>query len=247
MALRRIAPDRALLVGAALLFADRAALTAAWAASMAHMPGMQMPGGWTMSMTWMRMPGQGWAGAAASFLGMWSVMMVAMMLPAIAPALRGHATNTLRVVVAYFGIWILCGLLIYPLGVALAALTMRVPALARLVPALACVALALAGLLQLGAWKARQLECCRSARGRPVTTPGAAWRHGLALGLRCCACCAPLTAALLVLGVMDLRAMAAATLAISLERLAPRGLVAARISGAMLIGTALLLLAGGPG
>jgi hypothetical protein len=35
---------------------------------------MPMPGGWTMSMAWMRMPrqtsGQTWPGVAASFLGM---------------------------------------------------------------------------------------------------------------------------------------------------------------------------------
>jgi hypothetical protein len=36
--------------------------------------GMPMPGGWTMSMAWMRMPGQTWLGAATSFLGMWVVM-----------------------------------------------------------------------------------------------------------------------------------------------------------------------------
>ena len=44
-----------------------------------------MPGGWTMAMAmaWTRMPGQTWPGAAASFLGMWVVMMVAMMLPSV--------------------------------------------------------------------------------------------------------------------------------------------------------------------
>ena len=46
-----------------------------------------MPGGWTMSMTWMRMPGQTWLDAAAVFVGMWVVMMVAMMLPSLAPLL----------------------------------------------------------------------------------------------------------------------------------------------------------------
>ena len=40
-----------------------------------------------MSMTWMRTPGQTWPGAAASFLGMWVVMMVAMMLPSLVPML----------------------------------------------------------------------------------------------------------------------------------------------------------------
>src|ERR1044072_820209 len=64
----------------ALLFAASATLTTTWAASMSTMGEMTMPGGWTMSTTWMRMPGQTWPGLAASFLGMWVVMMVAMML-----------------------------------------------------------------------------------------------------------------------------------------------------------------------
>jgi predicted metal-binding membrane protein len=40
-----------------------------------------------MSMAWMRMSGQTWPVAAASFFGMWSVMMVAMMLPSLVPML----------------------------------------------------------------------------------------------------------------------------------------------------------------
>src|SRR6186713_3228193 len=75
---------------AALLFVGSAAVAIAWCGSMADMPGMPMPGGWTMSMAWMRMPGQTWAGAAASFLGMWLVMMAAMMLPSLVPMLRRY-------------------------------------------------------------------------------------------------------------------------------------------------------------
>jgi predicted metal-binding membrane protein len=247
MAMRHIAPDRTVLVIVALLFAASATVTIRWCASMAGMPGMEMAGGWTMSMTWMRMPGQGWWAAAAVFIGMWSVMMITMMLPAILPALRDQGANslTLRVAAAYFGVWMLCGLLIYPLGLALAEITMHVAAFSRIVPALAGVALGLAGILQLSAWKARQLECCRAPQR--AATPGAAWHRGLALGLRCCACCAPLTAALLVVGVMDPGAMAAATLAISLERLAPRGPAMARISGALLLAAGLAVLLPGPG
>ena len=62
-------------------------MTIVWCASMSAMGGMAMPGGWTMSMMWMRMPGQSWLAVAASFLGMWMVMMVAMMLPSLAPML----------------------------------------------------------------------------------------------------------------------------------------------------------------
>ena len=66
-----------------LLFAASAAGTIVWCTSMSEQGKMPMPGGWTMSMAWMRMPGQTWLGAAASFLGMWIVMMVAMMLPSL--------------------------------------------------------------------------------------------------------------------------------------------------------------------
>jgi Predicted metal-binding integral membrane protein (DUF2182) len=71
----------------ALLFAASAAVTIVWCASMAVMGNMPMPGGWTMSMAWMRMPGQTTPAAGASFLGMWVVMMAAMMLPSLVPML----------------------------------------------------------------------------------------------------------------------------------------------------------------
>ena len=81
------ASQQAFLGVSALLFAASAAVTIVWCASMSAMGEMPMPGGWTMSMAWMRMPGQTWPGAAASFLGMWVVMMVAMMLPSLVPML----------------------------------------------------------------------------------------------------------------------------------------------------------------
>src|SRR5690349_14140006 len=91
---RRIASERsserAFLGACALLFAASAAVTIVWCGSMSAMDGMPMPGNWTMSMAWMRMPGQTWPGAAATFLGMWTVMMVAMMLPSLVPMLRRY-------------------------------------------------------------------------------------------------------------------------------------------------------------
>ncbi len=73
-----------------LLFATSATVTIVWGSSMAAMGGMPMPGGWTMSMAWMRMPGQSFAYMAMSFLGMWVVMMMAMMLPSLVPMLRRY-------------------------------------------------------------------------------------------------------------------------------------------------------------
>src|SRR6202042_1128208 len=84
---RWVASEGSFLGASALLFAASTALTIVWCTAMSGMNGMRMPGGWTMSMVWMRMPGQTWPGATASFLGMWVVMMIAMMLPSLAPML----------------------------------------------------------------------------------------------------------------------------------------------------------------
>jgi predicted metal-binding membrane protein len=72
---------------------------------------------------------------------------------------------------------------------------------------------------------------------------GTAWRHGLRLGLRCSYSSAGLTAILLVIGFMDLRAMAVVTAAITIERFAPAGERVAKAIGTVVVGTGLLLIA----
>jgi predicted metal-binding membrane protein len=241
----------------ALLFAASTTLTIVWCASMSAM-GMPMPGGWTMSMVWMRMPGQTWLGAATSFLGMWIVMMVAMMLPSLVPMLlryrqavagTGEARLgwlTALVGVGYFLVWTVFGMAAFPLGVALAEIEMQQPALARAVPIAVGVVVLTAGALQFSAWKRRHLACCREAPGHGRTLPanaGTGWRHGLRLGLHCSQCCAGLIAILLVIGVMDLRAMVVVAAAITAERLAPAGERVARLTGAVFVGVGVVLIA----
>jgi predicted metal-binding membrane protein len=242
--------QRAFLCVSALLFAASAAVTIVGCASMSTMGGMRMPGGWTMSMAWMRMPGHTWSGSAASFLGMWTVMMVAMMLPSQVPVLWRYrqavgrtgetrlGRRTALVGLGYFFVWTAIGIAVFPLGVALAMVEMQQPGLARAVPIAAGVVVLIAGSLQFTAWKARQLACCREP-SRPVT----AWKHGLRLGFQCSLCCAGPMMILLVLGVMDLRAMAVVTAAITAERLAPAGERVARIIGAVFVGAGLCLIA----
>jgi predicted metal-binding membrane protein len=247
---------RGFIVIVALLFFGSATLTLAWCASMSAMPGMEMPGGWTMSMTWMRMPGQGWLDAAASFLGMWTVMMIAMMLPALAPLLwryrlsvasAGARRDGLTAVVGagYFGVWILSGVLAWPLGVALAEAEMRWPMLASIVPVAGGLLTMFSGGLQLSGWKARALHCCRPAAPPRASSSsiGAAWRLGIHLGLQCFRCCLPMTAVLFIAGVMDLRVMALVTAAIVIERLAPGGRRAARLIGFAMIAAGSIYLA----
>jgi predicted metal-binding membrane protein len=108
------------------------------------------------------------------------------------------------------------------------------------------VVVLIAGALQFTAWKARHLAAAGRHRGRGRTfpaEPGTARRHGLRLGLHCSYCCAGLTAILLVIGVMDLRAMAVVTAAITVERLAPAGERIARAIGAVAVGAGLFLIA----
>jgi len=184
----------------------------------------------------MPMPGHTWLGAAASFLAMWVVMMVAMMLPSLVPTLwryrqAGLGPMTALVGIGYFAVWTVFGMVAYLLGVALP----------RPAPIAVGVVVLMAGVLQFTAWKARHLACCRDAR----TGGRTAWQHGLSLGLHCSQCCLGLMAILLVLGVMDRRAMAIVAAAITVERLVPAPAVerVARATGAVALGAGLLLIA----
>jgi predicted metal-binding membrane protein len=146
---------------------------------------------------------------------------------------------TMLVGAGYFFVWTLLGLVAFPVGVMIASIEMQVPAIARAVPVAIGAIVVLAGVLQFTAWKAHHLACCRRSlvcTGSLRADAATAWRHGVRLGMHCTHCCAGLTVILLVVGVMDLRAMAAVTAAISLERLAPAGQRVARGVGLLLLG-----------
>jgi predicted metal-binding membrane protein len=250
--------ERAFLGVSALLFAASTAATIVWCASMSAMGEMPMPGGWTISMAWLRMCGQTWLGAAISFLGMWTVMMVAMMLPSLVPMLRRYrqavgGTDRTRlgrltalVGLGYFCVWTVLGMSIFPLGDAVATAAMQQPELARAAPVAVGVVVLIAGALQFTAWKAHHLARCREAPECRRTLPadaGTALRHGLRLGLHCgCSCAGPM-AILLAVGVMDLRAMTAVGAAVALERLAPSGEHIAWTTGTAAASAGLLLIA----
>lgn len=256
-AARGVQGERGFLGVCALLFAAGVAATIASCASMSAMEGMAMPGGWTLSMAWMRMPGQAWPEIAASLLGMWLAMMVAMMLPSLVPMLQRYRQAvgvagpsrlgwlTALAGAGYFFVWMAVGAAVLPLGCLLAQAELRMPAWARAVPVLAGAAVLLAGALQLSAWKVRRLACCRAmpAPGRELpAVAGVAWRQGMRLGIYCSACCSPLMAILLAAGLMDLRAMAAVTCAITAERLMPAGETVAQAIGAVAVAAGALLI-----
>lgn len=188
------------------------------------------------------MAGGAWL-AAASFIGMWTLMMAGMMLPSLVPMLRHYhdavrrsggsrhlAPLTLVVSAGYFAVWTAAGVIAFAVT-SLQRETM-IPALAPLAVGIVAV---LAGAVQFTPWKAHHLACCRDTPA--VVAPGiaAAWRHGLRLGGHCtCASAGPM-AVLLAAGLMDPQAMAIVTAAITVERLAPARLPIAKVVGAALL------------
>jgi predicted metal-binding membrane protein len=243
MSTARADSEWAFLGSSALLFAIGAAVTVLGCTS------ESMPGMW--------MPGHSGPRTVAAFLGMWVAMMVAMMLPSLLPMLwryrravgrvgeTGLGRLTALVGLGYFAVWSAFGMAAFALGVVLAEAETRVPEVARAVPFAVALLFLIAGAVQFSAWKARQLACCRGIPGRERILPagaGTAWRHGLRCGLHCSYCCAGLTAVLFGVGVMNLRAMAVVTVAITVERLAPVGERLARAIGFVVIGAGLLLL-----
>src|SRR2546428_8150190 len=134
----------------------------------------------------------------------------------------------------------------YALGVALSRLEMQQLALARAVPISIGVVILIAGLFQFTSFKARHLACClqkpECGRTMPADT-ATAWRHGLRLGLDCSYCCAGLMAILLVMGVMNLGAMAVVAALINVERLAPVTMRVVQAIGVLVIASGSFLIA----
>lgn len=230
-----------------LVFAVSVAVTIYFFRSMAG--GMEMPGGWTMSMMWMRMPGQSWAGAVAMFLLMWLTMMVAMMLPSVLPMLwkfRRSLTENgsvgapmMLVASGYFFVWLVYGVAVYAVGVPLALAAMRLEWLSRIVPVLSGAALVLAGLFQFTKWKIAGLGRCRNslcgADGENCRMLNVGWRYGLQQGASCCICCVAPMVALLVLGSMNLLVMTLIAVVIAMEKLMPNPKLFVRIFGVVAV------------
>jgi len=207
--------------------------------------GMAMPGGWTLAMVWMAMPGETWAGSAGRFVAMWLVMMVAMMLPPLLPMLTRLRGDQLPALAGagYFSVWALFGAVVYVGGSAIARAELTWPAVARVEPIATGAALLAAGAVQLSAWKARQLAVCRACGAAASPAAATTLMHGVRFGVNCSLCCLGLMAALLAGGMMNIAVVAAVAVAVALERLGPRPALLARAIGAVVTVLGLVVLA----
>jgi predicted metal-binding membrane protein len=206
-----------------------------------------MPGGWSLSTLWTPASGQSWLAAGGSFVGMWIVMMMAMMLPSLSPILMncrrrgGETVHATLVAGGYFFIWTIVGVVLFPAGAMLAHLALRSESISRAMPVASGVALLLTGLNQFAPWKSRQLDCCRAQPPSELDS-ARALRFGLHLGAHCVGCCLGFMLMLMVLGVMNLTAMLLVTIGITLERLVAHPIRIARGTGAAIAIAGLVMI-----
>lgn len=222
----------------------------AWIPTLVHvwsMPAGRMSGPMGMSL--------------GAFLPYWSLMMAAMMLPALSPVLsvqlealaeRGYNYSTLIArlggfLLGYMLLWSLSALPVYLLSLLGEMLARNAPTLGVLV---GVALLVLAGLYQLAPPARRCLRHCNPilfhdtqhglARGCQLENArgGSVMESGFRHGLHCMGACGPLMLVMVVVGLMNLPWMLLLTLLIFLEKAWDQG---QRLAFA--VGPALLLFA----
>jgi predicted metal-binding membrane protein len=199
-----------LVVGAGLLLVS----VAAWAALLAM--GDEMPMG------------------AGLWIGAWTVMMAAMMLPSTSPlvllyARQSTATSSALLTAGYVAVWAGVGLAAYGID-------MRLPDPSNRVVGAVLIG---AGLYQLTPLKTACLKRCRNPADFLVTH----WRRGrvgaLRLGVEhgayCVGCCWALMGVLIVAGSMSLAWVVAIALVVAGEKLLPAGQLFGRLGGVGLL------------
>jgi predicted metal-binding membrane protein len=192
-------------------------------------------------------------GSLGWFLGVWVVMMAAMMLPSLAPTAALYARMTtdriapLLFTAGYLVAWTLAGALAYALARAGHALAGDVLAWERAGQWVASATLLAAALYELTPFKDVCLGKCRSPLGFLLST----WRDGRAGALRmgtrhgswCIGCCWALMASLFALGVMSIAWMALVAALIAAEKTLPWRRVATYGTAVILVALGTLLLA----
>jgi predicted metal-binding membrane protein len=197
---------------------------------------------------WTALGSRGW------FLGIWVVMMAAMMLPSVAPTVSLYTRMTRErsrllpwcFTGGYLLTWAAAGFAAHLLGLAASSLAGGALAWDRAGHALAGTTLLVAAGYELTPLKNICLAKCRS----PLGTLLGSWRDGLVGAVRmgaghgawCVGCCWALMASLFALGVMSVYWMALVAGIIAVEKTFPwrRGVTYA--TAALLAGLGVLLL-----
>jgi predicted metal-binding membrane protein len=182
------------------------------------------------------------------FVGMWALMMAAMMLPSVAPVASMYQRSVrswraLRLAgftAGYLLAWAGAGIPAYLLTVLVARLVDSHPPWTT---AVAVAVFAACGLYQLTPLKSRCLKHCRSPLALLLhygSYQGASRdvRAGAHHGAWCLGCCWSLMVLFVVLGVMNLAAMVVLAAVVLVEKLWVHGEVLARVVGVVALGLA---------
>jgi predicted metal-binding membrane protein len=197
---------------------------------------------------------------ASAFIGMWGVMMAAMMLPSAMPMMMLYravsaklrqtgerAIPTLLFAATYLSIWSLAGVPVYAASRAIEGMSTRSAHFPTIAAYAVGIVLIAAGVYQLSAFKHACLRKCKS----PLQFLTEHWRSGygatffLAIqhSLYCQGCCAALMVILVAAGAMNIIWVLIITMVVFAEKILPYGEWAARIAGFILIllGVAVML------
>jgi predicted metal-binding membrane protein len=236
---------KAVLVGVACVVA------ASWIYLLAGagMPAMDMGGGKVMLM-----PPPSWSiGYAAVTFAMWSIMMVAMMLPTAAPTIiriagRADGVSSAAFFAAgYLIVWIAFSAAATMAQWAFDSAHLLSDAMAIRSEVAAGLIVVAAGLYQLSRVKRTCLRRCCSSNNLlanvQTQSSSAAARAGVTYGISCLGCCWALMCLLFVAGVMNIFWIAAITICVFAEKTLPSGLLIARVTAVGLIGWGSVALA----
>jgi len=186
------------------------------------------------------------------FLGTWTVMMAAMMLPSATPMILLHrlgANGRVRTqlwsaafVAGYLVVWASVGIVVW--GAAIAASAIVMPEERALGVA---AILLIAGIYQFTPLKSTCLRACRTPADFLLTH----WHRGLSgqvrlgveHGLYCLGCCWALMALFVGAGAMSLMWAVGIALFVLVEKVRPEGITFGRIAGALLIAAAVIVFA----
>ncbi|MCA0031877.1 DUF2182 domain-containing protein [Mesorhizobium sp. B263B2A] len=275
--------DRAVVTAALVVIAMLAWAYVLWLAAHMAMPGSPAPAGadggmaemdmsnmagmnmTSMNMTSMDMTStdmgataapvfRAWAAADFAFIfTMWTVMMVGMMTPSVAPMLLLYAgvgrkartdgrpiASTGWFFAGYLAVWVVFSLVATVAQWLLAGLALLSPSMATDSAILGGLVLIGAGLYQWTPMKGVCLRQCQApiaflgSHGGFRSAPFGALRLGIEHGAYCLGCCWALMALLFVGGVMNVLWIAGIAALVLLEKIIPTGQLVPRITGVLM-------------
>jgi predicted metal-binding membrane protein len=193
-------------------------------------------------------------GALGWFLGVWVVMMAAMMFPSVAPTVALYARMArarprlapLAFAAGYLAIWAAVGIVAFSIAEAGGQVGGDVLAWHRAGRWVAGGTLLVAAVYELTPLKDMCLGKCRSPLGFLLGSWRDGWSGALQMGVKhgawCVGCCWALMASLFALGIMSVTWMAFVAALIAAEKLIPWGRAATYGTAALLLALGLFLL-----